>query len=65
MAAHGRGGVIRPAVARLSRGGGTLGEKFPGVWARPGAWPCRAQTFWGEEGLALCYSDWPPYLTPA
>ena len=30
--------------------------RIPGVWARPGAWPCRAQTSWGEEGCPVLIS---------
>ena len=45
--------IITPLIAAV---GGqpnfeTLTFTIPGVWARPGAWPCRAQTSWGEEGL--------------
>src|ERR1700743_3835790 len=48
-----------------SRGTACGGQwEFPGVWARPGAWPCRAQTSWGEESLPSWLLIWPPYLTP-
>jgi hypothetical protein len=30
--------------------------RIPGVWARPGAWPCRAQTSWEKRACPLLIS---------
>ena len=36
--------------------GNLVDVRIPGVWARPGAWPCRAQTSWGKRACPLLVS---------